>query len=194
MPRDLSNYVPVSERLEQFWRDCPEGRILTEIAEHDREAGFILIRASIYRTRESHTPAATGHAYEQRGDSHVNTTSYVENCETSAVGRALALLGYEIKRGIASREEMAKVERHGGGKVTPATPPNRVNVPRSQAATPAQLNYLRKLCQAQGLPETNVAARYSGGIAAALEHLAGRQASAAINGLQEATTQISQPA
>lgn len=107
----LDNYVPVSERLEQFYSDHPEGRILTSIVEHNEETGFVLMRAEAYRQQEDTVPAATGHAYESRGEGYINKTSHIENCETSAVGRALALLGYEIKRGIASREEMQKVER-----------------------------------------------------------------------------------
>lgn len=107
----FADYVPVSERLEQFYSDHPEGRILTNIVEHDAENGFVLIRAEVYRQQDDAVPAATGHAFENRSEGFVNKTSYIENCETSATGRALALLGYEIKRGIASKEEMEKTER-----------------------------------------------------------------------------------
>src|SRR5688500_10024624 len=107
----FADYVPVSERLEQFYSDHPEGRILTSIVEHDAENGFVLIRAEVYRQQVDVVPSATGHAFENRSEGYVNKTSYIENCETSATGRALAMLGYEIKRGIASREEMEKTER-----------------------------------------------------------------------------------
>lgn len=107
----LADYIPVNERLDQFWTQSPNGRVLTTVVEHNGEQGFILMRAEIYRQQGDIVPAATGHAYEMRDEGYVNKTSYIENCETSAVGRALALLGYEIKRGIASREEMQKVER-----------------------------------------------------------------------------------
>ena len=106
----LDNYVPVHERLSKFYGDYPTGRVQTSIVEHDRVEGFVLVRAEIYRDSET-MPSATGHAFEERGQGIVNKTSYVENAETSAVGRALALLGYEIKKGLASREEMEKVER-----------------------------------------------------------------------------------
>lgn len=109
----FADYVPVSERLEQFYTDHPEGRILTSIVEHDAENGFVLIRAEVYRQQDDSVPSATGHAFENRSEGYVNKTSYIENCETSATGRALAMLGYEIKRGIASREEMEKTERMG---------------------------------------------------------------------------------
>lgn len=107
----LANYVPVNERLEQFYSDHEAGRVLTTVLEHSAMEGFILMRAEIYRNQDDASPSATGHAFENRSEGYVNKTSYIENCETSAVGRALALLGYEIKRGIASREEMQKVER-----------------------------------------------------------------------------------
>jgi hypothetical protein len=124
----FEDYVPVAERVERFYERYPDGRITTAIAQHDLETGFVLMRAEVFRTPDDAQPAATGHAYEVRGESHVNRTSYVENCETSCVGRALALLGFEIKRGVASREEMQKAARGdlravgGGGKAAAPAP------------------------------------------------------------------------
>ncbi|HEX8459316.1 MAG TPA: hypothetical protein VF656_18635 [Pyrinomonadaceae bacterium] len=112
----FEDYVPVAERLEKFYERFPDGRVITHILEHDREAGFILIRAEVYRNPDDALPAATGHAFEVRGESYVNKTSYVENCETGACGRALALLGFEVKRGIASREELEKTSRMTAGE------------------------------------------------------------------------------
>lgn len=108
---NLDNYVPVNERLEKFYKDFPTGRVVTEMIQHDMDTGFVLFRAAVYRGLEDAEPSATGHAFERQGEGYVNKTSYIENCETSSVGRALALLGYEITKGIASREEMAKVQR-----------------------------------------------------------------------------------
>lgn len=107
----FADYVPVAERLERFYQDYPEGRVLTAIVEHNTEAGFVLMRAEVYRTPDDAQPAATGHAFEERSSGPAQRTSYIEVCETSAVGRALALLGFEVKRGIASREEMQKTAR-----------------------------------------------------------------------------------
>lgn len=108
---NIDNYIPVHERITKFYRDFPEGKINTEILEHDVEKGFVLIRASVYRTCISDRAASTGHAFEERSAGYGNKTSYIENAETSAVGRALALLGFEITKGVASREEMQKVQR-----------------------------------------------------------------------------------
>jgi hypothetical protein len=107
----FEDYVPVAERLEKFYERFPDGRVITNIIEHNLESGFVLMRAEVYRSPDDAQPAATGHAFEVRGESYVNKTSYIENCETGAVGRALALLGFEVKRGIASREELEKTAR-----------------------------------------------------------------------------------
>lgn len=107
----FEDYVPVAERLERFYERFPDGRVITHIIEHNLESGFVLMRAEVYRSPDDAQPAATGHAFEVRGESYVNKTSYIENCETGSVGRALALLGFEVKRGIASREELEKTAR-----------------------------------------------------------------------------------
>lgn len=71
----------------------------------------VLATARVYLAHDSQRPAGTGHAEEVRGQGLVNQTSAIENCETSAVGRALAMMGYEVSRSMASREEMEKVQR-----------------------------------------------------------------------------------
>ena len=107
----IQDYITVAERIEKFYRQFPDGRIITHIVEHDAERGFILMRAEIYRHPDDALPAATGHAFEYRDAGHVQRTSYIETGETSAVGRALALCGFEVKRGIASREVAQKPAR-----------------------------------------------------------------------------------
>jgi hypothetical protein len=109
----IQDYITVAERVEKFYERYPEGRIISHIVEHDAERGFILIRAEVYRNAEDTLPAATGHAYELKSEGYVQRTSYIEVGETSAVGRALAMAGFEVKRGIASREEMEKSLRDG---------------------------------------------------------------------------------
>ena len=77
----FEDYVPVAERLEKFYERFPDGRVITHIIEHNSETGFVLMRAEVYRSPDDAQPAATGHAFEVRGESYVNKTSYVENCE-----------------------------------------------------------------------------------------------------------------
>ena len=122
----LDSYVTVAERIAAFYQSYPTGRICTQILEHNEESGFILMRAEVFRSTDDAQPSATGHAFEVRGDGYVNKTSYIENAETSAVGRALALLGFEVRRGIASREEMEKAARmpaERAARAPESTPP-----------------------------------------------------------------------
>ena len=108
---DLSKYIPVHARIAEFYEKYSDGRIVTEIIRLNEDSGFVCVKASAYRNRDDAEPSSTGHAFEIRGHGFVNTTSFIENGETSAVGRALANLGFKIDNGIASREEMQKVER-----------------------------------------------------------------------------------
>lgn len=112
---NLENYIPVHERITAFYEVYPEGRIKTSVEHLDVQKGFVLMKAEIYRTPLAPQPSATGHAFEYKDVGFVNKTSWVENAESSAVGRALALLGFKVERGIASREEMEKVERMSDG-------------------------------------------------------------------------------
>jgi hypothetical protein len=132
-------YITVSERIEKFYAKFPQGRILTNIIEHSAETGFILIRAEVYRDPEDALPAATGHAYELRSAGHVQAGSYVEVCETSSVGRALALLGFEVRRGVASREEAIRgaKKQQAAAPAPPAPRPERPGPPTERADAPA---------------------------------------------------------
>ena len=104
---NLDDYETVEERLVKFWKDHPDGQIHTKVLEHT-SARFI-VEASIYRTEADPRPWTTGLAEETVQGRGVNATSALENCETSAIGRALANAGYATKGKRASREEMTKV-------------------------------------------------------------------------------------
>jgi hypothetical protein len=119
-PNPIQDYVTVAERIERFYDRYPDGRIITHIVEHDLERGFILMRAEGYRSADDSMPVATGHAFELRSEGYVNRTSYIENCESSCVGRMLAMMGFEVKRGIASREEIEKASRMNHRDPAPA--------------------------------------------------------------------------
>ena len=104
---NLDDYETVEERLVKFWKDHPDGQIHTKVLEHT--AARFIVEAAIYRTEADVRPWTTGLAEETVQGRGVNATSALENCETSAIGRALANAGYATKGKRASREEMAKV-------------------------------------------------------------------------------------
>lgn len=133
----IQDYVTVAERIEKFYDRYPEGRIITHIVEHDAERGFILMRAEGYRAPDDVQPSATGHAFELRSEGYVNRTSYIENCESSCVGRMLALLGFEVRRGIASREEMEKSARLAQQEAPPKERPRPAPAPAPAPAAAA---------------------------------------------------------
>ena len=103
---NLEDYETVEERLVKFWADNKDGRVITTLL--DFSSTRFIVRAEIYRGSDSEV-WATGLAEETVQGKGVNATSALENCETSAIGRALANAGYATKGKRASREEMSKV-------------------------------------------------------------------------------------
>lgn len=108
---DLDSYATVQERIAQFYQDFPDGSIRTFLAKDDGPE--VVFEARLYRTPEDAAMGVytSGWAREVEGKSPVNRTSHLENCESSAVGRALANLGYATDSRRPSRSEMIKVAR-----------------------------------------------------------------------------------
>jgi hypothetical protein len=106
---NLEDYETVEERLAKFWKEHPDGRIYTTLVEHTLQR--FIVQAAIYRTEVDAQPWTTGYAEETVSTRGVNSTSALENCETSAIGRALANANYASKGKRPSREEMAKVNQ-----------------------------------------------------------------------------------
>jgi hypothetical protein len=105
---NLEDYETVEERLVKFWKEHPDGRIDTTLVESTLQR--FIIKAAIYRTEVDAQAWTTGFAEETVSTRGVNSTSALENCETSAIGRALANAGYASKGKRPSREEMSKVK------------------------------------------------------------------------------------
>lgn len=130
-------YVLVNERVKAFRELYPEGSIQTQLVSD--ENGVCTIKASVMI---GDLVLATGYAQEKESSSYINKTSYIENCETSAVGRALGFLGIGIDTSIASAEEVDTAIRNQGG------------LPANMQKT------LAKVAEAHGYTETDICGHF----------------------------------
>jgi hypothetical protein len=94
-------YIMVNERIKEFRKQHPNGQILTQVMAN--ADGQVMFQAKIM---VEGVLVATGHAYEKEASTFINKTSYIENCETSAIGRALGVYGIGIDASLASAEEV----------------------------------------------------------------------------------------
>ena len=110
---DLDSYEPVASRIQRFYDAFPTGAIHCEIVHDDGQR--VVVKATVWRDINDARPSAVDFAEELISDRGVNATSRVENCATSATGRAISIaahgLGPSDYTKKPSREEMAKVER-----------------------------------------------------------------------------------
>ena len=98
----VKNYAEVNQRIKAFRMVYPTGTIETEMSSN--ENGVVIFRANVYDNEDR--LLATGTAYEKENSTFINKTSYIENCETSAIGRALGIAGFGIDTSVASTEEV----------------------------------------------------------------------------------------
>ena len=146
---NLDDYEPVASRLDRFLKAHPDARVITDLVHYLSD--IAVFKAELWLDGEI---IATGWAEEIRGQGNVNKTSHLENCETGAVGRALANAGLSgsdfTKR--PSREEMGKVQRmteSGNGTITES----------SNLASEKQQNMIRAVCKSMGkVPPHNLQA------------------------------------
>ena len=95
-------YITVNERIKEFRKLHPNGQILNQVMAN--ADGQVMFQCKII---VDGVLVATAHAYEKEGSSFINKTSYIENCETSAIGRALGMYGIGIDTSLASADEVA---------------------------------------------------------------------------------------
>jgi hypothetical protein len=159
-------------------------RVVTHLAQYTDER--CVFRAELYL---DNLLIATGWAEETRGEGHVNRTSHFENCETSALGRALANAGFAgsdyTKR--PSREEMLKVERSSAPDPWPADANQNVVPIKTGLASTKQQNYINTLINQKGLSMADTKAFIIGVVGDSYEsvgRLSSSQASALIKALQ----------
>ena len=106
---NLSEYETVDSRIHQFYGEFKDGRIVTELELIDMEKGHVIFKAYIYKDSVRTMPDATGYADGFRKDRGVDAQFWINNAETSSIGRALANLGLSAKGKRPSAEEMAQV-------------------------------------------------------------------------------------
>lgn len=113
-------YAEVNQRIKAFRMVYPDGFIITDLVSNDN--GVCVFKASVgyYENGDPRT-LGTGTAYEKESSSFINKTSFIEVCETSAVGRALGMAGFGIDTSVASYEEVANAIENQGKKKTKAT-------------------------------------------------------------------------
>jgi hypothetical protein len=145
---NLDDYEPVAARHARWLADHPNGRTITHMISAPG-ADICVIRAELWL---EDICIATGYAEEVRGAGNVNRTSHVENCETSAVGRALANAGYagsDVNKR-PSREEMSKVQRMSQG--TDARMPSVQVTQPAGTASDKQIGFAKSLLKKAGHP------------------------------------------
>lgn len=165
MAFDLQNYETVEERLVRWWAAYPTAQIVTTMVHYDTKT--VVFRAEGIVDGKV---IATGYAEEVHGSNPVNKTSFVENCETSSVGRMIGNSPLGTKPGARpSRQEMQKVERTGG----------QVQAGSALAgmATSRQLGFIKKLAKDRGLDDEGLFDECQSRFQAVPELLTARQAS-----------------
>jgi hypothetical protein len=141
MAFNLNDYQTVQERVEIFRELYPNGRIINELITLDDRN--VVVRCEIYLDSDAIHPVAVDYAQETIGSSNINKTSFLENCVTSATGRAISLLAGSMspKGKRPSRTEMEKVKRAENSASEWDQPTDFIAL----AATTANLEDLRKL-------------------------------------------------
>lgn len=104
-------YASVAERVNAFRKLYPQGWITTEIVSNDGTTVLMQAKAGYYTDDGTAVMLGTGYAQEVKGKGMVNGTSHIENCETSAVGRCLGMLGIGIEGGICSADEFDNADK-----------------------------------------------------------------------------------
>ena len=166
MAFDLQNYETVEERLVRWWAAYPNAQIVTTMVHYDGKT-VVFKAEGIVEGRV----IATGYAEEVHGSSPVNKTSFVENCETSAVGRMIGNSPLGTKPGARpSRQEMQKVERQSGNVV-------QAGSALAGMATQRQLGFIKKLAKDRGLDDEGLFDECMSRFAIVPELLTAKQAS-----------------
>lgn len=132
-------YAEVNQRIKAFRSICPNGCIETCLVSN---ANGVCVFSAVVKD-ENGKVLGTGHAYEKENSSFINKTSYIENCETSAVGRALGMCGIGIDVSVASYEEVANAIKQ-----------------QEEKPTKENIETLRALAKQKGVSEDKLLKKY----------------------------------
>ena len=121
------DYAEVNQRIKAFRMTFPTGAILTDMVSNENGVCVFTATCGYYDDDGKLMVLGTGTAYEKESSSFINKTSYIENCETSAVGRALGMCGFGIDVSVASYEEVQNAINNQG-KTEPKATPNQIAV------------------------------------------------------------------
>jgi hypothetical protein len=162
---DMRDYVPVNERIAAFYEQHPEGSLQSEIVELTPDR--VTVKAYAYRSDADPRPGIGHSSLTIPGGTSFTKGSEIENAETSAWGRAIAALGFEVKRGVATAEEVRNKQPSDGERADPArrgsrrpatTRPAASRTPEEQElliellATGASHSQMRLMADALGIP------------------------------------------
>ena len=183
------DYVMVNERIKELKRLYPDYSIVTEI-EH-LEDKMCVVKAMILDADGN--PKATGHAYEREGSTPINRTSFIENAETSAVGRAIGFMNIGIDTSICSAEELAIAisqqetpeqiaERKLNGEAV-ELPTGEDFAKAMKSASAQQITMIKGIAERIGQPTDNICKKYK---VKELGDLSPEQATEIIEKLKEA--------
>lgn len=157
------DYVQVNYRILAFRELFPMGTITTEILDLDMEKGFALMKSTAQDGDGK--ILGTGLAYEEKASSYINKTSFIENCETSAVGRALAMLGIGVDSSLCSAEELVNAVTNQEKKPTKKTkaeepePQNAEDVGKMKIPE-LKVKALEGKCKSEGVPVEKICTLY----------------------------------
>ena len=150
------NYAEVAQRVQAFRKIIPDGFIVPEILKIENGIVYMKAEAGYFTEDGRRVVLAVGHAFERQDASNINKTSYIENCETSAVGRALGFIGLGSEKSIASAEEVDNAI-----KTQEAIESGKLADPVKKAE-PIRQDSPAKVTQAQALPGANPVTVYLG--------------------------------
>lgn len=148
------NYAEVAQRVQAFRKLIPGGYITTNIISNDNGIVYMKAEAGYYENGQR-VMLATGYAFERQDASNLNKTSFIENCETSAVGRALGFIGLGSEKSIASAEEVDNAiktqEAIASGELPDPAKTRKAKAPKP-AERPAQQDKPAEVTVAATLP------------------------------------------